>query len=519
MAIRSIFFSVFFLLIEVAIGIFPKPALADDVCPATVVVDVYYCNTQPSLNGTCGEVIRYEPFENQSVDCGWDGNTCKSTYGVCSSNDSCQLNKAKTACVCTGSPVDCNNPNPPPGCFLPGTIVNGSGGGKKIEEVRVGDRVDSFADNALTESAVSQIYKVTREYYYSLVAGDYQVKVTAEHPFFVGNNEFKEVKDLKAGDDVYVIENGSLKKKTVTSNTRINEPTEAYNLSVDNTNTFFANDFAVHNKGNACTASPGGLVINRDYSPTEIEVSWIPGAGGNNQVLAVAESYGELRHPMCGCHGDKDENDNCISEQGECVYYSNPWLLNGISSQILPKSLFEPHKVYYFKVVEVTGTVCMTVKPWISSCALDPASLSLNEGAIGTLTMPIDDTVSAWYVLKGVNFSSGNSGVATVDPAFKANTAWPHATTVDIYSTQVTGVSAIGSPINVYGTVVLGNDQYGNFNDCYTYAPVAVLPVNPPNVPAWWQTVGGDIHADSGEARSRAYFTWHSEKSAPLRGM
>ena len=126
--------------------------------------------------------------------------------------------------------------------------MNGPGGGKKIEEVRVGDSVDSFADNALTQSAVSQIYKVTREYYYSLAAGDYQVKVTAEHPFFVGNNEFKEVKDLKAGDDVYVIENGSLKKKTVTSNTRINEPTDAYNLSVDNTNTFFANDFAVHNK-------------------------------------------------------------------------------------------------------------------------------------------------------------------------------------------------------------------------------------------------------------------------------
>ena len=248
MAIRSIFFSVFFLLIEVAIGIFPKPALADDVCPATVVVDVYYCKTQPSLDGTCGEVIRYEPFTNQSVDCGWDGNTCKSTYGVCSSNDSCKLNEAETACVCTGSPVDCSNPNPPPGCFLPGTIVNGPGGGKNIEEVRVGDSVDSFADNALTQSAVSQIYKVTREYYYSLVAGDYQVKVTAEHPFFVGNNEFKEVKDLKAGDDVYVIENGSLKKKTVTSNTRINEPTDAYNLSVDNTNTFFANDFAVHNK-------------------------------------------------------------------------------------------------------------------------------------------------------------------------------------------------------------------------------------------------------------------------------
>ena len=136
-----------------------------------------------------------------------------------------------------------------PGCFLPGTIVNSSDGGKKIEDVQVGDKVDSFADNLITKSKVSKIYKVTRDYYYSLVAGDYQVKVTAEHPFFVGNNKFKEVKDLKAGDDVYVMEGKSLAKKTVTSNTRINEKTDAYNLSVDNTQTFFANGFAVHNKG------------------------------------------------------------------------------------------------------------------------------------------------------------------------------------------------------------------------------------------------------------------------------
>jgi len=36
----------------------------------------------------------------------------------------------------------------------------------------------------------------------------------------------KGLSTLKAGDDVFVIENGSLKKKTVTSNTRINEPTD-----------------------------------------------------------------------------------------------------------------------------------------------------------------------------------------------------------------------------------------------------------------------------------------------------
>ena len=220
--------------------------MADEAsCPATTVVDTYYCEA-PNPAGECGSPVR--SGNTNTVDCQWNSilNSCRSNSEICSSNDSCY--KYEDDCRCTNSPVDCSNPNPPPGCFLPGTIVNGSGGGKKIEDVRVGDRVDSFADNALTESAVSQIYKVTRDYYYSLAAGDYQVKVTAEHPFFVGNNKFKEVKDLKAGDDVYVIENGSLKKKTVTSNTRINEPTDAYNLSVDNTNTFFANDFAVHNK-------------------------------------------------------------------------------------------------------------------------------------------------------------------------------------------------------------------------------------------------------------------------------
>jgi len=247
MSNKSILAAVFFCFGLTVLGFSPNKALAQ-TCPATVLVDNYKCGEPTSAN-YCDPPTYLGYQSTQS--CSWDGNACKSNNGICSSNDSCSYQEILGfgTCVCTNSPVNCSNPNPPPpGCFLPGTIVNGSSGGKNIEEVRVGDRVDSFADNALTESAVSQIYKVTREYYYSLAAGDYQVKVTAEHPFFVGNNEFKEVKDLKAGDDVYVIENGSLKKKTVTSNTRINEPTDAYNLSVDNTNTFFANDFAVHNK-------------------------------------------------------------------------------------------------------------------------------------------------------------------------------------------------------------------------------------------------------------------------------
>jgi hypothetical protein len=138
----------------------------------------------------------------------------------------------------------------PGACFVPGTIVGNSSGGKKIEDVKVGDKVESFADDKVTESVVSKIYKVTRDFYFKLVAGDYEVKVTAEHPFYIGNDKFEQVQNLKAGDSVYVMENKSLVKKTISSNTRINEKTDAYNLSVNNTQTYFADGFAVHNKTN-----------------------------------------------------------------------------------------------------------------------------------------------------------------------------------------------------------------------------------------------------------------------------
>jgi len=64
----------------------------------------------------------------------------------------------------------------------------------------------------------------------------------------VGKDEFKKIAELKPGDTIFVLESGQLAPKIVTANVRVDEPTDAYNFSVDNTQTFFANDFAVHNK-------------------------------------------------------------------------------------------------------------------------------------------------------------------------------------------------------------------------------------------------------------------------------
>ena len=132
---------------------------------------------------------------------------------------------------------------PGPTCFVPGTIVSSPGGGKKIEDIKVGDEVSSFANDKIVNSSVSQIYKAQRDFYYKLTAGDregrpYEVKVTAEHPFYIGSGKFEQVQNLKIGDRVYVEENGGLVAKQVTSNTRIDEKTDVYNMSVDNTNTY-----------------------------------------------------------------------------------------------------------------------------------------------------------------------------------------------------------------------------------------------------------------------------------------
>lgn len=109
----------------------------------------------------------------------------------------------------------------------------------------------SFVDNKITESKVSQIFERKRDFYFSLIAGDYSVKASAEHPFYVGNNQYKKISELEAGDSVYVLQDSVLVQKTVTSNTKIVESTPVYNMTVDNTNTYFANGFAVHNK--ACS--------------------------------------------------------------------------------------------------------------------------------------------------------------------------------------------------------------------------------------------------------------------------
>ncbi len=197
---------------------------------------------------------------NGSCGAGW---TCTGyiagppeTPGTCS-QQGCWYNVCEYPNICAGDYC-----YPPGGtCFLPGTKVETVEGSKNIETMSVGDRVKSFdGDDKVVNASVSDVMKFSRDYYYELEAGDYSVKVTAEHPFYRGNGQFSEVKDLQIGDVVYILKNQKLEEKTITKKTRIDEKTDVYNMTVDNTHTYFANDFAVHNKiggDGMCTSFPG----------------------------------------------------------------------------------------------------------------------------------------------------------------------------------------------------------------------------------------------------------------------
>jgi len=63
-----------------------------------------------------------------------------------------------------------NNTCPAPSSFLPGTLVKSSTGEKKIEDIKIGDKITSFENGKVTESRVNQIYERKRDFYYSLAA-------------------------------------------------------------------------------------------------------------------------------------------------------------------------------------------------------------------------------------------------------------------------------------------------------------------------------------------------------------
>lgn len=243
-------------------------------------------------------------------------------YGGCSPDTGWENSLACTGVSCTNNCAGgCEISNGCSGgsggtCFLPGTKVETAEGSKNIETMSVGDRVKSFdGDDKVVNASVSDVMKFSRDYYFELEAGDYQVKVTAEHPFYRGNGQFSEVKDLQIGDMVYILKNQKLEEKTITKKTRIDEKTDVYNMTVDNTHTYFANDFAVHNKiggDGQCTGTPG--TVQMSVGGTNSTVCCPPGSSvtlASTSTTQLSKPVGEPGQMLCAPYTFPLSLSNC----------------------------------------------------------------------------------------------------------------------------------------------------------------------------------------------------------------
>ena len=123
-------------------------------------------------------------------------------------------------------------------------------GQKLINEIKIGDNVLSFtATPEVLSTSIQAVFVHYINEYIELHVGKTLLNVTDEHPFFIGNANFSLLQKLGATDCIYTLVDGSLQSTFITSMKLVVAPaTLVYNLHTAETNAYFANGIAVHNK-------------------------------------------------------------------------------------------------------------------------------------------------------------------------------------------------------------------------------------------------------------------------------
>lgn len=135
------------------------------------------------------------------------------------------------------------------GCFPAGTMVRTPSGVVPIEKLVAGDLVIAVdAEGQQTTARVQEAY-ATASQLVRITTRHGNLTTTDEHPLLLFNGEFLEAGDILSGERVMLLRHGFLKRSVVLNTLTLEGKEPVYNLMVDGTHTFIADDFVVHNKG------------------------------------------------------------------------------------------------------------------------------------------------------------------------------------------------------------------------------------------------------------------------------
>jgi predicted lipid-binding transport protein (Tim44 family) len=158
------------------------------------------------------------------------------------------------------------------GCFLPDSpILRADGTETLISAVKPGDALWAFTpDGHLVPTRTLSVIRLEADEYFLLKTDRSTLRVTAEHPLYIGRGTFKTVEALKPGDTVLAFDGKWLAEQRIVSLERIRERVPVFNLQTDQPHTFFVSGVAVHNKGGGCFPAGTGIATPQGTRPIEV---------------------------------------------------------------------------------------------------------------------------------------------------------------------------------------------------------------------------------------------------------
>lgn len=181
-------------------------------------------------------------------------------------------------------------------CLIAGTQVLVPNGSKSIESIIPGDLVFSKADDGtVTVSKVtwsgctgvrSDLYKIT--YRTQGRHEEMSLTLTSDHLVHTIESGYIQAQQLKVGDRLSALHKGiKTGRPYITKIETISVPTKVYDITVENTHNFYANEICVHNCANPnlqqvprektvrglFNAPEGRLFFEADYSQLELRIA------------------------------------------------------------------------------------------------------------------------------------------------------------------------------------------------------------------------------------------------------